>query len=65
MQRNQKAVKPFSFVKVALLNQLDISPGELLVKAVVYEVSTDRADKSAMSLAASLVGGRLLTHLLH
>lgn len=42
-----------------LLAQVDIPSGEVLIKAVVYEVTTGNADGTAFSLAASLLGGKL------
>lgn len=42
-----------------LLPQVDIAPGEVIVKAVVYEVNTSGTTASAVSLAASLLGGRV------
>lgn len=42
-----------------LLVQLDTAVPELLVKAVVFEVATSRADKSAISLAMSILNGRV------
>lgn len=41
-----------------LLLQLDVASGELLVKAVVYEVRRDNTDSSAVDLVASLLGGK-------
>lgn len=42
-----------------LLAQIDIPTPEILVKAVIFEVSTDSRDQSALSLAAQLLGGKL------
>lgn len=42
-----------------LLPQVDVSPGEVMVSGVVYEVSTKQTDGSAFSLAMSLLGGKL------
>lgn len=42
-----------------LLAQIDTATPEVLVKAVVFEVSTDGNDQSAISLAAQLLSGRL------
>lgn len=42
-----------------LLAQIDTPTPELLVKAVIYEVSTDQTEKSALSLALSVLGGKL------
>lgn len=42
-----------------LLSQVDQSAGEVMVKAVVYEVSSNKADGSAVDLLASLVSGKL------
>lgn len=42
-----------------LLAQLDVASPELLVKAVVYEVSKTEGESSAMSVALSLLGGHL------
>lgn len=42
----------------ALLMQLDKPTPELLVKAVVYEVRTDKTEGSALNLAASIISGR-------
>lgn len=44
---------------VSLLDQLDTATPELLVKAVVYEVTTDGTQKSALSLAFDLLGSKL------
>ena len=46
-----------------LCDQLDIADSELLVKAVVFEVSNDKGEKSALSLAADLLNGRIAGHL--
>lgn len=42
-----------------VLPVVDTSVGEVLVKAIVYEVTTGASDGSAFSLALSLLGGRL------
>jgi general secretion pathway protein D len=42
-----------------LLSQVDTAVGEVLVKAVVYEVSTGKSDETAFSLALNLLGGKL------
>lgn len=42
-----------------LLARLDVPSGEVLVRAVVYEVSTGKSDGTAFSLAANILGGRL------
>jgi len=42
-----------------LLAQLDTATPEVLVKAVVYEVTTGEDKRSAMSIAASILGGKL------
>ena len=42
----------------ALLTQLDKPTPELLVKAVVYEVRTDKTEGSALNLAAAIISGR-------
>lgn len=42
-----------------LLPQLDVPEGDLVVRATVYEVTTDRSDGSALQLAAKVLGGRL------
>jgi type II secretory pathway component GspD/PulD (secretin) len=44
---------------LSLLDQLDTATPELLVKAVVYEVTTDGTQKSALSLAFDLLGSKL------
>ncbi|MBB3345958.1 type II secretion system protein GspD [Sphingomonas sp. BK069] len=44
----------------ALLDQLDTEQGELTVRATIYEVQTGRTNQSALSIALSLLGGRLL-----
>lgn len=44
---------------VRLLPQVDVASGEVLVKAVVYEVTTGQAEGTAFSLAANLLGGKL------
>lgn len=41
-----------------ILPQIDVSAGEVIVKAVVYEVSTSKADGTAFTLALNLLGGR-------
>lgn len=43
---------------LAVLPSLDTPTGEVVVKAVVYEVTTGRSEASAFSLAASILGGR-------
>nr|WP_307742700.1 type II secretory pathway protein [Massilia varians] len=42
-----------------LLAQVDVPSGEVLIKAVVYEVTIGNSDSTAFSLAASLLGGKL------
>lgn len=42
-----------------LLPQVDVAAGEVVVKAVVYEVTTGQSEGTAFSLAASLLGGKL------
>lgn len=42
-----------------LLLQLDTPAPELLVKAVIYEVTKNTLDRSAMSVALNLLGGKL------
>lgn len=42
-----------------LVSQLDTVTPELLVKAVVFEVSTDDNEQSAFGLAVSVLGGKL------
>lgn len=42
-----------------LLPQVDIATGEVVIKAVVYEVSTGQSDGSAFSLALNLLGNKL------
>lgn len=42
-----------------LLAQVDLASGEVLVKAVVYEVSKGKTDGTAFSLALSLLSGKL------
>jgi general secretion pathway protein D len=42
-----------------LLAQVDVPHGEVVVKAVVYEVTTGKSDGTAFSMAASILGGRL------
>lgn len=42
----------------AVLPMVDTAVGEVVVKAIVYEVTTGRSDGSAFSLALSLLGGR-------
>lgn len=42
-----------------LLDQVDAPTPELLVKAVVFEVSTTESEQSALGLAASILGGKL------
>lgn len=43
----------------ALVRQLDVAAPELLVKAIVFEVSKSSTDRSALSLAGALLGDRL------
>lgn len=42
-----------------VLPAVDTSVGEVMVKAIVYEVTTGASDGSAFSLALSVLGGRL------
>jgi general secretion pathway protein D len=42
----------------SILPMVDTPVGEVVVKAIVYEVTTGRSDGSAFSLALSLLGGR-------
>jgi general secretion pathway protein D len=42
-----------------LLPQVDVAAGEVVIKAVVYEVTTGLSEGTAFNLAASLLGGRL------
>jgi type II secretory pathway component GspD/PulD (secretin) len=42
-----------------LLRQIDVHPGEVMISAVVYEVSAGKSDGSAFSLALNLLGGKL------
>lgn len=42
-----------------VLPQVDLSAGQVMVKAVVYEVTTGLSEGSAFSLALSVLGGRL------
>lgn len=42
----------------AILPSLDVATGEVVVKAIVYEVTTGRSEASAFSLAATILGGR-------
>ncbi len=42
-----------------LLPQVDTATGEVVVKAVVYEVTTGQSDATAFSLALNLLGGKL------
>ena len=42
-----------------LLPQIDFALGEVVVRGVVYEVSTSEKDGSAFGLLANLIGGRL------
>lgn len=42
-----------------LLGQLDIPIPEVMVKAVVYEVSVDGVEKSALSIVANILGGKI------
>jgi general secretion pathway protein D len=42
-----------------LLAQVDVAAGEVVIKGVVYEVTTGKGDGSAFSLAASVLGGKL------
>jgi general secretion pathway protein D len=43
----------------AILPMVDTPVGEVVVKAIVYEVTTGRSKESAFSLALSILGGRL------
>jgi general secretion pathway protein D len=43
----------------AVLPLVDTAVGEVVVKAIVYEVTTGRSKESAFSLALSILGGRL------
>lgn len=43
----------------SILSTLDVPTPELLVKAVVFEVSTENREQSALSLALTLAGGKL------
>jgi len=45
----------------ALLDQLDVRLGEVLVRGQVFEVSTGSAQGSAFSLALTLLGGKVTT----
>lgn len=42
-----------------LLSQIDVAAGEVVIKAVVYEVTTGRSEGTAFSLAATLLSGKL------
>lgn len=42
-----------------LLPQVDVAAGEVIIKAVVVEVTTGKADGTAFSLVASVLGGKL------
>jgi type II secretory pathway component GspD/PulD (secretin) len=42
-----------------LLAQVDVPTGEVIIEAVVYEVTTGRSDGTAFSLAASVLGHKL------
>jgi general secretion pathway protein D len=42
-----------------LLTQVDVAAGEVVVSAIVYEVTTGQSDVTAYSLALSLLGGKL------
>lgn len=41
-----------------MLPQIDFSSGEVMVKAIVYEVSTSKSDGSAFTLALNILNGR-------
>jgi general secretion pathway protein D len=43
----------------SILPMVDSPVGEVVVKAIVYEVTTGRSDASAFALAVSVLGGRL------
>lgn len=43
----------------SLLAQIDVASGEVLVKGLVYEVTVGSQDASAVSIAATVLGGRL------
>lgn len=42
-----------------LLEELDTESGEVVLKAAVFEVGTDRTKGSALQIAASILGGKL------
>lgn len=42
-----------------LLSQVDVAEGEVLIKAIVYEVTTGNSEGTAFSLAASLLSSKL------
>jgi type II secretory pathway component GspD/PulD (secretin) len=42
-----------------ILPQVDVALGEVVVKAIVYEVTTGKSDGSAFGLALNVLGGRL------
>ncbi len=42
-----------------LLAQVDVAIGEVMIKAVVYEVTTGKTDGTAFSLAANILGGKV------
>lgn len=42
-----------------LLQEIDTPASEIVLKAAVYEVGTDRKEGSAITLAASLIGGHI------
>jgi general secretion pathway protein D len=54
----QGSVKEIAQLK-SLYSQIDLPPGQVLVRAVVYEVSSSRADGSAIQLLSSVLTGRL------
>jgi general secretion pathway protein D len=43
----------------SLLAQLDVSSGEVVVKAYMYEVGKNSSDGTALSMVASVLGGRV------
>lgn len=42
-----------------LLFDLDVDPGQLVIRAIVYEVSSTKSDGSALQLLGSVLGGHL------
>ena len=42
-----------------LVSALDVAPGEVIIRAFLFEVETKRSDSSAIELALNVLGGRI------